>query len=186
MVTPRRPNYGFKVTPKEMLEALRTLSKYVMERKAVIEADKVTEVNEAVRMQDSLFILKETIAQTIKTPLEAAYDRLRFGVVPGLMDKGQIATLKLTDVGRVHLQDDVQVKVLDKNLLYNLLKAGSNADLIQETVNAQTLAAHIRECMREDKPIPGGPPPDHPPEQPWVNTILEVKPIVRAVITRGK
>jgi hypothetical protein len=171
--------YGLKVTPRETAAAMRVLSAYVQERIRVITEGKITDTVSAARLMNALYEFKEGVQDLIKTPAEEAYNMVRMQVLPNLMDDDGITTIGVEGVGRVNLQDDIQVKVVDQELLRDWLKDEGKEDIIKETVNAQTLAAFLRQRITaaaeaREQPV-------LPPEN-----VVNIKPFTRAVITKVK
>lgn len=168
--------YDLTIKPAELTDAINTLAAWINERRALLVLDektgtcKVTSAIQAVQFMDALYRTKEQVQELFKTPLEAAYDTLRFTIVPKLMTDEEISSVNVAGVGRVNLQDDVQVKVLNQLGLRDWLVANDLEDMIKPTVNAQTLAAFVRRRIKDGTELPGD---------------VEVKPIVRAVITRA-
>lgn len=176
--------YALTVSPDEMKAAMRTLSLYVAERHSLVEFKKITDVPEAVRLMDAMFQFKEELAKMVKSPAEKVYDMIRFSMLPNIMDGEGITSMGVEDVGRVNLQDDVSVKVLDKDGLKTWLVERELEDMITEVVNAQTLAAFVRRRMKAVGEKPGDEKVQADNELP-TNVIIEIKPVVRAVITRS-
>lgn len=163
---------GLKVSPDQAKEALQVLKQYVDERSLVCEKEKLGDLNTSVHLMSTLHRFKEELQSMLKSPAEKAYDRLRFTIVPSFMEDDGITSLTVEGVGRVNVMDDIQCQVADKDGLYDWLREEDMADLIQNTVNAQTLAAALRKRLKEGKPMP--------PEK-----AVKVTPITRAQITRG-
>ncbi len=178
--------YGLTISPQKAEEAIAVLAQYVLERAKMVEDGKLKTVQEAVRMQGSIDRFKDEVADRVKSPAEALYNRLRFTTVPNLMDDEGIETIGVEGVGRVHLEDDISVKVESKEGLNEWLTANGLEDLIKETVNAQTLAASMRQRIKDNaKRVkemqgtdidPSALLPMPPAE------VCSIKPLVRAVI----
>ena len=167
-----------EITPRMASAAINKLFAYVEERKQAVEKGKITEYADAIRLMNELDLFTSELAQRAKTPGEKLYDTLRFTTVPNLMDGDGITSIGVEGVGKVHLQDDVSVKTEDKTALMAWLTDNGLEDLITEQVNAQTLAAFVRRRIKEAGEKKQA--PVLPDEK-----ILTIKPIVRAVITRG-
>lgn len=185
--------YNFKVTPEEVEKALRTLEAYIAERVVAVEKKMVQDPSAAVKFQAAIADFAKSVADRVKSPAEALHDIIRFTMIPNLFDNHDIDSIAVAGVGKCRLQDDIQCKVVDKEALYKWLTENELEDIITETVNAQTLAAHLRkrikantdaveaamkkgitepeELQKTQKPMP---PQD----------IMEIKPIVRSQITR--
>lgn len=167
--------YDLKISPQQVTQALDLLALWVNERKKLLELQgdgcQITSAVQGIQLMDALFRLKERLQDMVKTPVEAAYDTLRFTVVPKLMDDEGTPSVTVAGVGRVNVMDDVQVRVLDQGGLRDWLVARDFEDMIKPTVNAQTLAAFVRRRVKEAEDLPG-------------EAVIEVKPISRAQITR--
>jgi len=165
--------YDFHVKPETAMTAIETLATYVAERASLLNDEggrKLESVQVAVKMMDALFRFKELLQANVKTPCEKAYDTLRFTTIPTLMDEAGMPSVTLAGIGRVNLQNDVSVKVDDPDGLRKWLTANDFEDMIKPTVNNQTLAAFVRERIKEVKDLPES---------------ITVTPLVRAVITRS-
>jgi hypothetical protein len=169
-------SYDLKISPQQATQALDLLALWIQERKKLLDLEgdscQITSAVQGVRLMDALFRMKEQLQDLVKTPIEAAYDTLRFTVIPKLMDAEGIPTVTVAGVGRVHLQDDVQVKVLNQGGLRDWLVANEFEDMIKPTVNAQTLSAFVRKRLAGALDLPG-------------EAVIDVKPITRAQITRA-
>lgn len=176
---------GFKVNAEQAHTAMHVLEAYVAERVAFATVKENLENTVAAVKIMSLFdLLKDEVAGRLKNPLEAAYNIMRFAVVPTFMDEEEITQISVDDVGRVNLRDDVSVKVQDKEALFQWLKDNDAEDMIVEQVNAQTLAAFVRKRLEEAKSLPV----DVRDKAGNVTEegAIEVTPVVRAQITRSK
>lgn len=167
--------FKFAVAPEQAEACIAMLQLYVAERAALLEIPDgashcaIAKSGEAIRLMSALYHFKEAIADRVKSPAEKAYDGLRFTVIPNLMDGEDLTSCTIEGIGRINLQDDVQVKVLDSQKMQGWLIEEGFEDLIKTTVNAQTLAAFVRRRVKADEDLP--------------TDLLEIKPIVRAVIT---
>ena len=173
--TPKEPpkkTTGLRVHPTQAKEAIGLLESYVKER-ADLAMDKLRlgSAVDAIKLMHTLKAFTEELAERVKSPAEKAYDIIRFGVVPEMMESEDMTTVTVDEVGRCNIQDDVSVKVLDKQGLFEWLTENEKEDMITEQVNAQTLTAFIRQRLKEGLEVP--------PE-----TIITVTPVVRAVITK--
>lgn len=174
----RKSTKMFKITPRMVSAAISTIAQFAEERKDAIERRKIGTAVEAVKMMDQLYQAKEELQKRAKSPIEALYDTVRFTAIPNLMEGEDLTNLGVEGIGRCHLQDDVTVKVEDKVLLHRWLTNNDLEDMITESVNAGTLAAFVRRRIveaadkKEDVDLPD-------------DSILTIKPIVRAVIVRG-
>jgi hypothetical protein len=167
----KKVDYGFDVTPQDRDKALGVLRRYVDERVMVIKGKKL-DLQAAVQMMDALYGFKEALAEQVKSPTEKAYDTLRFSVIPEAMDEADIRSVAYDGIGKCHTQDDIQLSTLDKDGLKTWLIDEDLADMIVDTVNAQTLAAALRKRLKEGKPMPPA-------------NVVKVTPIVKAIITRS-
>lgn len=169
---------GFKIHPDRAHEALELLAAYIAER---VERAKdralIGKAVEAIKMMSMIDKLKEAIGERLKSPLEEAYNTLRFNVVPQLMEDEDIASLVVEDVGRVNVADDLRLQVADKEGLQKWLIDNNFEDLIVSSVNAQTLTAFFRKRIKEGMSQDGK---ELPSEK-----IVVVTPFVRAALTRS-
>jgi hypothetical protein len=178
--------YGLKITPAKAQEALGTLAEYVTERAGLVESGKLKTAKEAIVMQHAMDIFKGEVQARVKSPLEELYNRLRFTTVPSRMEDEGITNIGIEGVGRTHLEDDIRVAVADSDALRQWLTDNEKEDIITETVNAQTLAAFLRNRMKENAARVGAMKgvnidpkallPMPPPE------VLVITPVVRSVI----
>jgi hypothetical protein len=174
---PKKTN--FKVHPDDVQRAMNLIEAYITERvEAIKDRSVLNTAVAAIKVMDNFFKLKESIGSRLKTPLEEAYNTLRFTTVPTLMDDEEITTIGVDDVGRVNIQDDLSLSVKDKDALHDWLTEQDLEDMIIPSVNAQTLTAFFRGRIKEGKKQDGTGLPN--PE------IVEVTPFVRASITRSK
>ena len=102
-----------------------------------------------------------------KKPLQAEYDRLRLEAIPSAMAEEDITSMT-GGFGRCTLTSDLYVSAPDKAALHEWLESSGNGDLIQPTVNAQTLKAFCKEQLKNDFDFPDG--------------LLKLTPFSRAVI----
>lgn len=102
-----------------------------------------------------------------KKPLQAEYDRLRLEAIPSAFAEEDITSVT-GGFGRCTLTSDLYVSAPNKQALHEWLESSGNGDLIQPTVNAQTLKAFVKEQMKAETELPDG--------------LLKVTPFSRAVI----
>jgi hypothetical protein len=188
VATKAKAAHRLKVSPTDVEHALTTLAAYVAERILLVEENRLANAQEAIKLQNAINGFTDEVAKRVKNPAEALYNRLRFTTVPTFMENDGITTIGVEGVGRVHLEDDISIKVEDKEGLAAWLTENNLEDLIKETVNAQTLAASMRARMRENaervskmKGVNIDPKDLLPMPSP---TICEIKPVVRAVIKK--
>lgn len=184
MTTTKAPAAMFEVTPRRAAAAIKCLTDYVQEREQAVAKGKIDDSVTAIKLMNEIDLFTTNLATLAKTPAEKLYDTLRFTTIPNLMDGDDITSLGVELVGVVHLQDDVTVKQEDKPALFKWLIAQELEDMITEQVNAQTLAAFVRRRIREASELSAKTKKHVSPVLPG-EKIITVKPIVRAVITRG-
>jgi hypothetical protein len=102
-----------------------------------------------------------------KKPLQKRYDELRLELIPSSMAEEDITSMT-GGFGRCTLTSDLYVSAPNKPALHEWLESSGNGDLIQPTVNAQTLKAFVKEQMKNENELPDG--------------LLKVTPFSRAVI----
>lgn len=188
MASKAKTAHRLKVAPADVERALVVLSAYVAERVLLVEEERLSNAQEAIKLQHAINAFTDEVAKRVKSPAEVLYNRLRFTTVPALMESEGILTIGVEGVGRVHLEDDITIKVEDKEAMAKWLTENNLEDLIKETVNAQTLAASMRARMKENAERVGKmkgvniDPKDLLPMPP--STVCEIKPVVRAVIKK--
>lgn len=96
-----------------------------------------------------------------KSAAQARYDELRKSVIPDTMRKLGMVTSDgrgsfTFGGGRLSLQNKVYTScpAANREALIEYLKANGAADLVRETVNDQTLGAHVRALREEGQPLP--------------------------------
>jgi hypothetical protein len=142
---------------------------------AGMHVDKLREEGNVEGLVKSMARIKQLGNQlkAITSAQSALLDRIRFSHLPDLFDEKGIEKITVADVGTCYLSDDIQVTVLDKDGLKQWLIDNLLEDMIQDSVNAQTLAAFIR-AQNKLKPEEGR--KDVPSE------IVETRPFTRAAI----
>lgn len=131
-----------------------------------IEQSKLVEL---VELQLRLRELHEEI-DAAKSQVGKTFDWMRITVVPEACERDGVSTSNFPGIGRLSLQSDVNVKVLDKNAEYLWLETIGEADAITETVNASTLKAIIRRRLKAGEDVP--------------DNVFRVQPFTRAAITK--
>lgn len=100
------------------------------------------------------------------------YDNIRLKLLPDLMAECDIKSITLDGIGRVGTSSDMYVSSLAENKenLFEWLRSDGSGDLIQETVNASTLKAWVKERIEHGKNVP--------------ENLIKVTPFTRASITK--
>jgi len=117
-----------------------------------LEGKSLTEVVEVMSMlHDQLESVK-----AVKAKLQSAYDYVRIGRVPELMDEQGIRNITLEGIGRVTLTADAYVSVPADNrqIFHHWLTDNGYSDLISETVNSSTLKAWCMRRVKEGEDLP--------------------------------
>lgn len=128
------------------LKALTALYVDISER-----ADKLREagnLNGLVKLMDEVHTLNELLGK-IKAGGEAVYDRVRFSHIPDVMDEEGTTKIGVDGVGLCYLTSYFDVKQEDKEALRAWLLEQHLEDMINESVNAQTLQAFVNRRMKE-------------------------------------
>jgi hypothetical protein len=168
---------GLTIHPDQAHEALGVLAAYIEERVSLIkDKTRIGDTVAAIRAMDHFKRLAEAVATRIKNPLEEGYNFMRFTLVPSFMDDEGITKIGVDGVGRVTLADDLSASVKDKEALKDWLIEHDLEDMITDSINAATLTAFFRNRIKDGKKQDGKDLPD--------SKIVEVKPFVRASITR--
>lgn len=116
-------------------------------------------VSEMISLRDQVDATEEMLKQ-----VKAAYDDVRKRRLPekmqelGLVGPTGRGSFTHSSGANVSLRVKVQatVKKDDRDATYAWLKENGHASLIQETVNAQTLGAFVRERLEDGEPLPPG------------------------------
>ena len=132
-----------------------------------IEQSKLVEL---VELQLRLRELHEEI-DAAKSDVGKTFDWMRINVVPEACERDGVSTSNFPGIGRLSLQSDVNVKVLDKSAEYLWLETIGEGNAITETVNASTLKAIIRRRLKAGEEIP--------------DNVFQVQPFTRAAITKA-
>lgn len=90
----------------------------------------------------------------VKSHMGKMYDRLRFAVTPKLLDDSGMSSARVDGVGTIIVEDDIRLKVLDREAEFNWLMDIGSGDIIQETVNAGTLKALVRRKIKAGEVVP--------------------------------
>lgn len=86
--------------------------------------------------------------------LQKHVDTLSFEVLPTMFGNQNVKTITLPDVGRVTINVRWTATMLDKQKSMEWLRTSGNEGLIQETVNAMTLAAFAKTEAVAKRPLP--------------------------------
>lgn len=129
-----------------LLESITT-----MLRKATEEVQR--ETRELVGSNDHINLIRHfakvrNASELIKASRESLDEiekQLSREYVPDSLRSRNIRTITVDDVGRVSLSVRWSCSMLDKQLGFQWLRETGNESLIQETVNAQTLAAFAKD-----------------------------------------
>lgn len=109
----------------------------------------------------------------IEKCVNAEIDVIRLNLLPVAMEnEGLESPMNVAGVGRVSLTGDVYASVLDKENFFEWLHDNQSGDLIQETVNASTLKAWVKDKIKKGESYP--------------TELLKVTPYTRASITKSK
>lgn len=87
-------------------------------------------------------------------PIKKEIDKLRLELIPNAMNDEGISSMTLPSIGRVTLTADLYASIPDKDAGYEWLRENGYADLIVETVNANTLKAWAKEQMKNGVELP--------------------------------
>lgn len=186
-------DWGLKYAPGDVDAALDILEAYLLERVALVDSPKITDPQSAVKMMAAIQDFIEKVKARAKTPAEHLYDKIRFTIVPTIFDETDTVNTAVDGVGKCRLQDDITCRVVDKEELFKWLTNNELEDIIQQQVNAQTLAAQMRARIKENAEIVGkalkagksDPAQLAKLQKPMPPaTVVEIKPIVRAQLTR--
>lgn len=113
-------------------------------------------------VQDDLSVLEEK-----RKPLQKELDELRLNQIPAEMAEEDVTSLT-GGFGRCTLVSDLYSTITDKETFFLWLEEQGHGDMIQPTVNGQTLKAFCKEQIRNNVELP--------------TDMLKVTPFSRAVI----
>lgn len=99
-----------------------------------------------IRHYDDLRKATEQIKEARKA-LDEIEEHLSREDVPDILRENKIKTITVEGVGRVTISHRWSASMLDKDAGILWLKAHNMGGIVQETVNAQTLAAHAKALM---------------------------------------
>lgn len=92
----------------------------------------------------------------VRKQLNDEFDQLKLKDLPDLMIEMELRTFTVEGIGRVQISGDVYASIAAANRdeAYAWLKANNYGDLIQETVNASTLKAWMKEGLTSGRKTP--------------------------------
>lgn len=142
-------------------------------KKAARDSTKGQDLRTLVERMQELGQQKTNLEDQLKV-VNAWYDVLRMEAIPTAMEDAGIERVAYDGIGRVSLTPDVLVSVKSgaKDDLFEWLDQHKFGDLIQPTLNSSTLKAFVKGRIKKGEELP--------------NDFLNVTPIVRASITKGK
>ena len=128
-------------------------------------------VAEVASLQKTLKEVTED-AGAIKTELQKAYDFVRYVRVPAIMEREDLESVKIEGIGRMYLLSDYNMSIRkeQKEKAVEWLIENGLGDIVQETVNASTLKATLKEVIANGTEIP--------------EDLFNVSPFTRAQITK--
>jgi hypothetical protein len=126
----------------EISTAMKRLQAAIVHLDRVMAAD--IDTNDVVRVFYKTRLLHDALEETRKR-LTEKIKRLSEYTIPMRFEADKQKTVTLTDVGRVTVNYRVSASLTDKEAGFKWLRKAKQGDLIQETVNAQTLGAFCNE-----------------------------------------
>jgi hypothetical protein len=118
---------------------------------ATLHADTVRakgDLTAMIKTMDRVKALKDQIG-AVKSAAEELFDRIRFSLLPDLMDELEVTKMGVDGIGTCYLTSYYDVSQEDKAALRAWLIEKHLEDMISENVNAQTLGAFVNQRMRE-------------------------------------
>jgi len=108
-----------------------------------------------------------------KTVLQKEFDHLRLHRIPEQMENEGIESVKLEGIGRLSTQGNLYAGIMKdkKEEAYAWLEYHGHGDLIKGTLNASSLKAFLKECMRNGEAFP--------------DDLFKATPYMMATITKG-
>lgn len=94
--------------------------------------------------------------KVIQSTLVKYYDLIRKTALPELMQKQNIESLIIPNLGKLDLIDDLyaSIKIDEQKNAYEWLDDNGHGGIIKQTVNAQTLKALLKSKIKLDEDIP--------------------------------
>ena len=108
-----------------------------------------------------------------KTQWQKKFDHLRLFRIPKQMEDEGIESVKLDGIGRLSTQGNIYAGIQKdkKDEAYAWLEDNGHGDLIKGTLNASSLKAFLKECIREGIAFP--------------DDLFKATPYMMATITKG-
>ena len=93
---------------------------------------------------------------SVRKQLNAEFDQLKLKEVPDLMIEMELRTFTVEGVGRVQVSGDVYASISaeKREEAYKWLRDNNYGDMIQETVNASSLKAWLKEGIQSGRATP--------------------------------
>lgn len=101
---------------------------------------------EVIRHYNDLRLAIEQI-KTARKAVEGINEQLSREIVPDAMREAKVKTITVEGVGRVTISHRFSCSMTDKERGIQWLKDNQYGEIVQETVNAQTLASHARDLL---------------------------------------
>lgn len=86
----------------------------------------------------------------LKKEYNALYDQMSLYQIPDMMKDAGVKTINVEGVGRVTVSYRFSCSMLDKEAGFEWLEESGHGDLIQRTVNFQTLSAFAKNMIQEE------------------------------------
>ena len=88
-------------------------------------------------------------SKAASTAVQLEYDLLRKKIVPEAMEKAEIESVKLKDVGRLSCRPEVYASIPadKKDAAMEWLKENGMGDIVKEGVNSSALKSLVKECI---------------------------------------
>ena len=116
----------------------------------VVQTDDIsTTVAHYAALRDTVDDLKAKV-----NALQKHVDSLSYEIIPTLFMNHNVKTITVNDVGRVSINVRWTASMLDKTKGLEWLRTSGNEGVIQETVNAMTLASFAKTETLAGKPLP--------------------------------
>lgn len=114
---------------------------------------------------------KEALKEQLSV-INVLFDDIRINIIPAVMEADGIKTATFVDVGRVSITADIYASIVadKKEDAYAWLEEEGLGDLIQETINASSLKATLKDRLKTGGDIP--------------QELFKVTPYSRASITK--
>jgi hypothetical protein len=120
------------------------------------DTTEVVQTNDIPKTVAHFAALQNTVDDLAKkiSALKKHVDSLSYEILPTMFGNQNVKTIKLDDIGRVTVNVRWTASMINKSKGLEWLRTSGNEGIIQETVNAMTLASFAKTETLAGKPLP--------------------------------